>query len=63
MSVVEFGPQVQARSILVFGENADPQSPHYFDQAKLYARQEFKPAWFWLADVRAHTEKTYHPGE
>ena len=63
VSVVEFGPQVHARSILVFGENADPQSTHYFDQAKLYAKQEFKPAWFALDEIKAHAERTYHPGE
>jgi acyl-homoserine-lactone acylase len=63
VSVIEFGPEVKAQSILVFGENSDPQSPHYFDQSKLYAKQEFKPAWFSLADIREHAERTYHPGE
>jgi len=63
IGVVDFGPQVQARSILVFGENSDPHSKHYFDQSELYAKQQFKPAWFSLADVKAHAERTYHPGE
>ena len=63
ISVVEFGPQVQARSIMVFGENSDPASPHYFDQSKLYASQEFKPAWSSLADIKAHSERSYHPGK
>ena len=63
ISVIDFGPQVEARSVLVFGESADPQSPHYFDQAKLYANREFKPAWFSLDEIKKHSERSYHPGE
>jgi acyl-homoserine-lactone acylase len=63
ISVVDFGPEIQARSILVFGENSDPASSHYFDQSELYAKQEFKPAYFSLSEIKAHAERTYHPGE
>jgi penicillin amidase len=63
VEVVEFGPVIKAKSILVFGENADSKNPHYFDQAKLYAQQQFKPAWFSLAEIKANAEKTYHPGD
>ncbi len=62
ISVVEFGPEVRARSVLVFGENSNPASKHYLDQSELYAKQEFKPAWFSLAEIKAHAERTYHPG-
>ena len=55
--------QVQAKSILVFGENSDPSSKHYLDQSELYAKQQFKPAYFNLTEIKAHSERTYHPGE
>jgi acyl-homoserine-lactone acylase len=63
VSVVEFAPKLQARSILVFGENADPASPHYFDQAQLYSKRQFKPAWFTLDEVKKNSKVVYHPGE
>lgn len=63
VSVIEFGPQVRALSIMQFGQSADPRSHHYFDQAELYARQEFKPAWFTLDEIKKNVESISHPGE
>lgn len=53
VSVVEFGPRVRARSIVTFGQSGRADSPHFFDQAPLFARGRFKTAWFYPDEVRA----------
>ncbi|MGH9969920.1 MAG: penicillin acylase family protein [Pyrinomonadaceae bacterium] len=63
ISVVEFAPRVRALSVHTFGASGHPESRHFMDQAALYARGEFKPAWLDLKDIRANLEAAYHPGE
>ncbi|WP_295999794.1 acylase [Rugamonas sp.] len=63
VAAVEFGPKVRARSILAGGESGDPASPHFDDQAAMYARGEFKDVLFYKEDVENNLERQYHPGE
>jgi acyl-homoserine-lactone acylase len=62
VAAIALGERVAARSVLVFGESADPASPHFFDQAELYAGRRFKDAWFEPAEVETHAHRSYHPG-
>ncbi|HUQ97174.1 MAG TPA: penicillin acylase family protein, partial [Chitinophagaceae bacterium] len=60
---VEFGKTVKAKSLLAGGESGDPQSPHFFDQARMYTTGTFKDVLFYKDDVVKHAARTYHPGE
>jgi acyl-homoserine-lactone acylase len=62
VSVAELAPQVRSRSVVQFGQSADPASRHFFDQAPLYARGELRQAWFTPAEVEAAAVRSYHPG-
>ena len=63
VALVEFGDTLVARSVSTGGGSGDPQSPHFDDQAELYANGEFKYVRFYREQVEANAERTYHPGE
>ncbi len=63
VAVVEFGERVEAISILAGGQNSDPASPHFDDQAQRYVDREFKSVAFYPEDVNAREQRRYHPGE
>jgi acyl-homoserine lactone acylase PvdQ len=61
--VVEFGERVKAKTMLAGGQNNNPNSPHFYDQARRYADVEFKDVAYYREDVEARAERTYRPGE
>ncbi|WP_338761140.1 penicillin acylase family protein [Massilia sp. METH4] len=62
VAAVEFGRKIRAKSILAGGQSGDPASPHFNDQAEMYARGEFKDVLFYKEDVLKNLERQYHPG-
>ena len=62
VAVVEFGPKVRALAVTAGGESGDPASPHFADQAELYAQGALRPVYFYPEELTGHVEKRYHPG-
>jgi acyl-homoserine-lactone acylase len=59
---VEFTEIPKAYSVLAYGQSARPESPHYYDQAEMFAKGEFKRVAFTEADIEAQTIRRYRPG-
>jgi penicillin amidase/acyl-homoserine-lactone acylase len=56
--------KVSSRSLHQFGSaTLDETSPHYADQVPMFVKCETKPVWLDEADIRAHLEREYRPGE
>jgi acyl-homoserine lactone acylase PvdQ len=63
VAVVEFGDSVRARAVTAGGESGNPSSKHFNDEATRYASGNLREVYFYPAQLKAHTERTYHPGE
>jgi acyl-homoserine-lactone acylase len=63
IGAIDFGPKVQAWMATVGGASGDPKSPHFKDQVDAYITGKLIPVYFYLEDIKAHTERSYHPGE
>ncbi len=63
VAAVEFGIPLRAKAITVGGLQSDPDSPHFDDQAEMYANGEFRDVLFYRDDIEANLERRYQPGE
>lgn len=59
---VEFTDVPRGYSVLAYGQSALEDSPHYGDQAEMFAKGEFKPIAFTEKDIDAQTIRRYRPG-
>ena len=63
VAAVEFASPIRAKALLSGGESGDPASPHFADQAALFTQGRFRDVFFTPAQVSAHAERTYRPGD
>ena len=63
VAVVEFGKKVQAKSILVGGQDCAPGSRNFTDQADGYLNGNFKDVLFYKSDVIRKAVVSYKPGQ
>jgi acyl-homoserine lactone acylase PvdQ len=62
VAVVEFGDSVRARAVTAGGESGNPSSKHFNDEATRYASGNLREVYFYPSQLKAHTERVYHPG-
>ena len=64
LAVYQFGPDgVHGASVVPFGQDGEPEAPHYLDQARLLSEGKMKPILYTPAEVDAGTLRCYHPGQ
>jgi acyl-homoserine-lactone acylase len=62
VAVVEFGDSVRAKAVTAGGENGDPRSKHFNDQAQRYSTGALRDVYFYRPQLKGHIEREYHPG-
>jgi acyl-homoserine-lactone acylase len=63
LAVYEFPQEgVRGASLVPYGTQGNPESPHFFDQAELLAECRLKTELFTKQEVLAGTVQSYHPG-
>ncbi len=62
MFAVEFADVPRAYSVLAYGQSSRPESPHFADQAALFAANATKPVAFTEAQIEAALIERYRPG-
>ena len=60
---VEFGKKIKAYSILAYGQSNNPDSPHFDDQAQMFAENKMKKVVYYEKDIKKNLKKSYKPGE
>jgi len=63
VAVVEFGPKIRAIAVTAGGESGNPASKHFNDQARRYSTGDLREVYFYPAQLKGHTERTYQPGQ
>ncbi len=63
VAAIDFGKTIRARAVTAGGESGHPSSPHFDDEAERYATGNLRDVYFYRAQLKGHTEPTYHPGE
>ena len=59
---VEFGDVPRAFSVLAYGESNQPDSPHFDDQAAIFAKGQMKTVAFTREDIDRTAVRRYRPG-
>ncbi len=62
VAVVEFGDKVRARAVTAGGESGHVGAKHFNDEAQRYATGNLREVYFYVAQLKGHTEREYHPG-